>query len=373
MSQPPTQSPNDAPRVLIVGGGIAGLSSAFHLARAGVQVELFEAEPELGRRSSGLNAAIWRTAIEEPEVAALARAARPHLLEPPAEFGATRLVDQVGVLLVAEDEAGARQLRAQAELSASPFEELDADAARAKVPHVRLEPRLSLWFPEEGRLNLPEILAGFTRGARALGAQLHTGRRVRRVLTDDRGAIGLAFEDGSERRADGVLIAAGGWGEALGRAAGSRERLRPTRRHLGCTLERGGVDPRGPVLWTVADPAFYLCPQDDGLLACVCDQVDVEPDEGYRSDPAQARALETALTERWCGEVPAPAMGRTWSAVRTFWEPDRFLLGADGQVPGLFWAAGLAGHGMTTCFGVGARVRDAVLEQLSGASRAPGA
>lgn len=362
---------SQAPRILIVGGGIAGLSSAYHLARAGVRVELFEAEPALGQRSSGLNAAIWRTAIEEPEVAALARAARLHLLDPPAEFGSEALVDPVGVLLVAEDERGARQLRAQAELAASRFEELDAEAARAKVPHLHLDPRLALWFPEEGRLNLPALITGFARGARALGAQLHTGRRVARVLTSAQGAAGLAFEDGSELRADGVLIAAGGWGEALGRTAGSRERLRPTRRHLGCTLERGGVDPGGPVLWTVADPAFYLCPQNEGLLACVCDQVDVTPDEGYRTDPEQARALEDALRERWAAALPAPAMGRTWSAVRTFWEPDRFLLGADAQVPGLYWAAGLAGHGMTTCFAVGARVRDAVLEQLCDAPGAP--
>lgn len=355
---------SQTPRILIVGGGIAGLSSAYHLARAGVQVELFEAESGLGQRSSGLNAAIWRTAIEEPEVAELARAARPHLLKPPIELGAATLVDSVGVLLVAESEHGVQQLRAQAELAASPFEELDAEGARAKVPHVRLRPQLSLWFPEEGRLNLPALIAGFTQGARSLGATLHTGRRVARVLTAAHGASGLVLDDGSELRADGVLIAAGGWGEALGRAAGSGESLRPTRRHLGCTLESGGVDPRGPVLWTVGDPAFYLCPQEQGLLACVCDQVDVKPDEGYRADPEQARALKETLQARWAGTSPAPDMDRTWSAVRTFWEPDRFLLGADPQVPRLFWAAGLAGHGMTTSFAVGARVCDAVLEQL---------
>jgi D-arginine dehydrogenase len=360
-----------APRILIVGGGIAGLSSAYHLARAGARVELFEAEPALGQRSSGLNAAIWRTAIEEPEVADLAREARAHLLEPPADLGEPSLVDPVGVLLVAEDERGADQLRAQAARSASPHEAIDPETARAKVPHVRLEPHLALWFPEEGRLNLPALIAGFARGARNHGARLHTGRRVRRVLTGACGAEGLELQDGTRLEADGVLIAAGGWGEQLGRDAGSLERLRPTRRHLGCTLERGGVDPRGPVLWTVGQTAFYLCPQEEGLLACVCDQVDVAPDEGYRSDPEQARALEQALAQRWAGPAPVPALGRTWSAVRTFWEPDRFLLGADARVPSLFWAAGLAGHGMTTCFAVGARVRDAVLEQLCGSPNSP--
>lgn len=351
------------PRLLIVGGGVAGLSSAYHLARAGVEVALFESEAQLGQRSSGLNAAIWRTAIAEPAVAALAREARPSLQSPPEAFGAEPLVDPVGVLLVAEDAPGAASLSAQAAQAATPFVELDRSAARAKAPHLKLEPELALWFPEEGRLRIQALLAGFARGAQAAGAQLHTSAQVARLTRNGEQICGLQLSNGERLEADAVLIAAGGWGQALARDVGSSERLTPTRRHLGRTLARGDADPRGPVVWTVGDPAFYLCPDSEGLLACVCDQVPVEPDEGYRTDPAQERALAEAIAARWNGPTPPP-VGTTWSALRTFWESDRFLLGADSQVPRLFWAAGLAGHGMTTAFAVGAQVRDAVLKQL---------
>jgi phytoene dehydrogenase-like protein len=38
--------------VIIVGGGLAGLSAAFRLARAGRRVRLFEARPHLGGRTA---------------------------------------------------------------------------------------------------------------------------------------------------------------------------------------------------------------------------------------------------------------------------------------------------------------------------------
>ncbi len=62
--------------VIVVGGGIAGLSVACHLARLGIRrVLLIEREPLLASHSTGRNAAIFRPLDETPGVTARGRCA----------------------------------------------------------------------------------------------------------------------------------------------------------------------------------------------------------------------------------------------------------------------------------------------------------
>jgi isorenieratene synthase len=56
----PVPRPPDAPRVAVVGGGIAGVSAAVALAERGVRVVLFEREPQLGGRLAG-----WSTRLND--------------------------------------------------------------------------------------------------------------------------------------------------------------------------------------------------------------------------------------------------------------------------------------------------------------------
>ena len=90
---------------LILGGGIAGLSIARALARssdqrAGSGVPLLEAEPTFGVHSSGLNAAILRTAIDAPATRALALTTAEELRNPPEDLGGRSFVDERGLVLL---------------------------------------------------------------------------------------------------------------------------------------------------------------------------------------------------------------------------------------------------------------------------------
>lgn len=340
--------------VVIIGGGIAGLATAWHLARRGdARVVLLEREPELGRHSSGRSAAILRTLGADARLGRIARAAAAFLRRPPPGFAPGPLLEPCGLLLVGSE----------AQLAALPWREhaaagervqaLDAAALRARAPHYAGPATHGLLFPDEGRIEVGPLVAALAEGARRAGARLETGAEVLHLETDPAGLRRVRLADGRALAADAVVIAAGGWAERLGRDAGSSVALRPTRRHLlvaGGRGSSGGVDPRWPVLWQLGDE-FYCRPEGGGLLSCACDVQPVDPDR-CDVDPA----VRGAIASKAAVLVPSLARlpeQRFWSGVRTLTADGRFAVGPDPDVAGLCWVAGLGGWGMTTGVEVG--------------------
>jgi glycine/D-amino acid oxidase-like deaminating enzyme len=145
----------------------------------------------------------------------------------------------------------------------------------------------------------------------------------------------------------------------MAREAGSRVELRPTRRHLYVTAPDARVDPAWPITWTDDGP-FYARPADGGLMLCACDEVDVDPDALCTVPAVRELALEQAA--RHLRDAVAP-VARAWAGIRTLTDDGRFVIGADPDVGGLFWVAGLGGHGMTCAPSIGRLAADALLDE----------
>ena len=205
--------------VLVVGGGIAGLASAWWLARTpGLRIALLERAPRCGTGSSGRSAAILRTFGADPLLNALARAGAAHLRRPGA-LAAEALVDGRGLALGAGARAAAG-LRAALADGEHGGRELAPAAWRALAPHSTVAPELALSFPGDGCIDVDGLLAALERGLRAAGVQLATGCEVRELLRAGARIEGVRLADGRELRAETVVLAAGGWAGALGRRAG---------------------------------------------------------------------------------------------------------------------------------------------------------
>jgi len=328
-------------RIVIVGGGIAGLATAWWLGQAGDRdVVLLEREDALGLHSSGRNAAILRTAIPAPVNRALAAETREFLARPPAGFAPGPLLDACGLVIVTgEDGAGA---------AGEPCRELSAAAGLA--PHFVPGPGRALHLPREGRIDIALLMDSLARGASARGVELRTGAAVDELLAAGGRVRGVRLADGTRLEAEWTVIAAGGWAARLGRRAGSRVELRATRRHIGVTRADGQVDPRWPIVWSDVD-GFYARPEGGGMLVCACDQTDVDPD-ACREDPGVRATLLRAAARHLPSLAPV-ALDRFWAGVRTLTADGSAVVGADDEVPGLFWVAGLGGHGMTTSIATG--------------------
>ncbi len=339
-------------RFLIIGGGIAGLSTAWHLSRLeeGERTILVEAEEHLASHSSGVNAAILRSLAEDSISTAIGLRSARFLREPPTGFSETPLVDAFGLLLAAGPERAeelASWVSAMEPGVASRCESLEAHEVLLRAPWFAGNVTRGFWFPEEGRIDIGALVAGFARGARQGGVEIRRGVRVERLIEEQGRVIGVRLSSGEEIRAETCVLAAGGWAGALGAAAGSKIRLRPTRRHLMVTAPQSDLDRRWPVLWYFGsreEGEFYCRPEGGGLLLCACDITDVDP-ERYDVD-SEVRRLIASKASRFLPGLRDAQAAHFWCGVRTLTEDGRFAIGPDPDVEGLFWVAGLGGSGM---------------------------
>jgi glycine/D-amino acid oxidase-like deaminating enzyme len=331
--------------ILIIGGGIAGLATAWHLARRGRRdVVLLEREDLLGSHSSGRNAAILRTAGPDPLIVDLASAGADFLRRPPEGFATVPLVNACGLILAGE--AGwAAELREWMRHAGpeSKGEELAPGQFEQLAPHFADAPAFAVHLAGEGRLDIAAMVDGFARGARRGGTEILTGSTVEHLLVRGSSVLGAALKDGQEIHAAQTVIAAGGWSRRLGEAAGSRVELRPTRRHLLTTAPDPRVNRGWPVVWNLSEE-FYCCPESGGLLLSGCDQVDVDADR-CAVDP-EVREMIARKATRLLPDHADAGEAHFWCSMRTLTRDGRFAVGPDPDLAGLCWVAGLGGHGM---------------------------
>lgn len=329
--------------VVIVGGGIAGLSTAFHLARSGTRgIVLLDREDHPGTYASGHNAAIARALTGRPEHTTLTVEGRRRLQE-------SGLMTARGGLLLS--------------VGRGPLDAFEAEAAAhgveahrgEGVPLPGLQATEHLTIPGDGVIDIAGLLAHCAEGARGAGADLRFGCGLRGLhSTED----GFTLDTDRGPLQSRVLVnAAGAWAGDVGRMAGSPLAFTPLRRHLVWSSAPYPAD--RPWAWWVDRP-FYLRPESGGLLMCPCDESAVPlPSRGRQpdTDVAALEHLFESLRELSPDLAERP-ITRSWSGLRTFAPDRRFVLGWDAVNPRLFWVAGLGGHGMTSGLAVGALAAD---------------
>lgn len=324
--------------ILIVGGGVAGLATAAALAGRGLRVGLLEREPDIGRHSSGRNAAIARVLTGREEHTALALEGRELL----AEVG---LLARTGGRLLAVEAHGAAATEAEAARVGEAVEVREG----SDWPELRASVQVAI--PGDGVIDIHGMLQHCAAKAREGGVALRTGCGVRGIQPE---ADGFRIAtDAGEMHARILVNAAGAWARELGRRAGGLDlALKPLRRHLAWSDAPFPAD--RPWAWYLDRP-FYARPESGGLLMCPCDETEVPP-PAQGQQPEEDRAAALALAETVRELAPALAdrpLTRLWSGLRTFSPDRRFTIGWDPVNPRLFWVAGLGGHGMTTGLAVG--------------------
>ena len=321
--------------ILIIGGGIAGVSAAARLSALG-SVTLLEAEPMLAHHASGRSAAMYEPYYGLQPVVDLSLAGGDFLRSLPG------VLSPRGMMILGKAGEGAAMA---AEAKKFALEPVSVDAARAIVPVLGDRVAHAALGHHAWDIDTDLLLQGFARTARANGAQIVLSAGVT-AIRRDRGLwhVLTAKEEFSAK----ILVnAAGAWVDLVAHMAGvARLGFTPYRRSMARIPAPGGHDVSGwPMLFGLGE-SWYAKPDAGALIVSPAEEHLMAPHDAFADDMVLAEGLaryEEMVT------APVTRLLANWAGLRTF-APDRVLvIGRDPVVPEFFWLAGQGGYGFQTC------------------------
>lgn len=349
--------------VVVVGGGLAGSSAAWQLARRGVPVLLLEQfEPGHSRGASHGSSRIFRHAYPNLHYIELARRALIGWRELEESDGSALLT-----LTGAVDHGDPARLRVLADALTSqrvPHQLLEPIEAQQRWPGLRFDTAV-LHHQAAGRLHADRAVAALQRQAEAAGAEIRHRSPVHTVAATATG-VDLLTDDGIIT-ADQVVVAAGAWSSRLLTGPLTLPPIRTTEEqpaHFAARsaewdwpsfIHHPGAGHRGHQVYGLAS--------DDGIKVGEHGTgAPVDPDQrDSRTDPVARRRL-TDYVETWLpGVDPSTASGINCLYSTT---PDQhFLIDRSDRVT---VAAGFSGHG----FKFGPAVGDLIADLVTGVGAA---
>ncbi len=363
--------------ILVIGGGIAGLSAAAALS-GDARVLVLEAEEAVGFHSSGRSATMLHYALGDELVRALTAASRGFFEAPPEGFNDAPLATRMAVLVHAREE----EIEALDALdrAISPFAELERMgeteiAKMCPVLKTGTGGAVAALTDRHGmRLDTHALLQGFVRQLRRNGGELVTGVSAASIRGST-SAWTIESRDGRAFTAPMLINAAGAWADNIAALAGVRPLgLRPLRRTIITFDAPAGLDASGwPFCKTVGD-ALYFAPESGRLFASPMDEVPTDPCD------AQPDEYDVALAAHQVEERTTMRVERIhsrWAGLRSFARDRRPVAGFAADAPGFFWLAGQGGFGLQTSPAMAEIVRSLVtgarwpLAQISGEALSP--
>lgn len=298
--------------VLIVGGGVIGLATGWHLARSGVSVSIVDAGP-LGGQSSKAAAGILGPLTESwedgPFTALLwdSLTLYPGWLQALAEDAdVDPEYDQSGIMrLVTEDE--------MVQYRASLTWRQRYDPSMEWLDSPRPGYAAAVWSPHEAQILGPRYMKALAQACLRRGVEIRLGHPVLRLAQNGQRLSGVETTDGV-LSADTVILAAGAWSGSLARQAGLSLPVHPVR---GQVL--GVRAPARPFSTILFGPDGYLAPKRDGLVVVGA----TEDHAGYdrrvtmrgihgltgRLQRLAPELLDLPFDRAWAGLRPATADG----------------------------------------------------------------
>jgi sarcosine oxidase subunit beta len=346
--------------VVVVGGGVIGTSTAFHLAEAGVEVCLVE-RGELASGSSSRAAGGFRAQFSDPLNISIGLRSIEAFTRFGDRPGAEIDLRQVGYLFLLdrpEDVAAFEQgVALQNELGV-PSRFVELEEAGRLCPLAGLEGVLAATFsPLDGHASPEAVVHGYAAAARTHGATIRTRCEVTAIDLD--GDEIRRVRTGQGEVETGTVVCAGGaWSPALARMVGVNLPVEPVLREVGFTGPDATLPE--PIPLTVDfSTGFYFHREGPGLLFGMADR-DQPPGFDAPTDPAWLETV-TSVAERRLPRLLHLGIAGGWKG---YYEvtPDHNALVGEAREPSRFlYATGFSGHGFLQAPAVGEIVRDLVL------------
>jgi len=337
----------------VIGGGLAGCSTALHAAMKGASVVLLE-RGRCGAQASGVNYGGVRQQGRHPAELPLARRSRAiwgnlkQLVGTSCEFAVT------GHLKLARDEMDMialiehQRMLAEHEICATI---LDAADLRRRFPYLGGHYRGASLCGEDGQANPRLVAPAFARAARAWGAVIREQTAVKAATTCAEGFVLRLENDPVPLKARRLVNAAGAWGAAIAAQFGD---------HVEEVVMAPNMCVTEPIA-SLIGPNLGVCGGDIYVRQSAQGSVIFGSGVGHADrDLRRARPL-AEVTMKAAAEAIAmvPQLGnvllvRTWTGIEGRMPDGLPVVGESPNVSGLFHAFGFSGHGFQLGPAVGA-------------------
>jgi glycine/D-amino acid oxidase-like deaminating enzyme len=358
------------PEVIVVGAGVVGCSLAFHLARAGARVTVFDKEREVCAGMSARSGALLRmhyTFAPEAELAWKSLAYFAHweeMVGRDAErrgcgFVRTGFAILVGPPNVEKLRANVAMLRAIG-VDTSVVEPAEL---RSLEPAIKVEDvALAAYEPQSGYADPVAATRSMAEAAGRHGAAFRLGVTIGSINAAGGRVRGVIDADGTRHGADAVCVVAGPWTDRLLKPLGAPIGIRADRAQIAffkrpATLKHCGC------IDTISGSYFRPQGESETLIGLGDIKAEYEPDpDSFREDNDADFVAEVA--ERLAYRVPAMAgagYARGHAGIYDISPDSRAVMGPVPEVGGLYVAAGFSGTGFKTAPAVGATMAELIL------------
>ncbi len=367
--------------ILILGSGIAGMSTAFwcqNLAPSS-KITLIDTAHSHEDHSSHRNAGIYRQSEANSRLVKWANqtpklwATVLHEKFLHKAQDTPQIFDHCGVLYQAEHLNALAPLAQNLNTLGVEYQFFDNAKPQTKSREH------ALWVPSDGTLQSSLLNRTLFR---SLESMIHQGD-IETVEGADEGWRVTLQSRGRTKimKARRLVIASGSLASSHAAKFGHKLEVQPRKRHLfhlkfNCTIAslfskyeirhtrdgpaRSTAQERPPVVWRVDHNAeAYLRPLNQHeALACVCDSQDTHPTDLTTSLSWQHDAYPI-FAQRLFPPPPHRVL-RSWAGLRSFVEKGP-LFSCDENHPNLFWAVALGGHGMSIGFAAGRELAEQIV------------
>ena len=330
---------------IIIGGGVMGASTAYHLAARGHKnVLLLEKEEFFGQGATGRCAGGVRYQFATEINLRLSLESLPMLERFEDEIGQAIDYRKCGYLFVlnqAQDVAAFQRNVALQHRLGIQTEWLDGDEVRRRLPNMRLEDILAGTFnPLDGLVDPNGVVMGYIGAAQRLGAKALTGLPVTGIQVQGGRVTGVQTPAGPIA-APVIVDATGPWASRTSRLAGLSVPVTPLRRQWMTTTPLPGLPPDFPFVLDFAQ-SLYFHPEGPGLLTGMSNPSE-KPGFDQNVDPD----WELVHMEAAIARLPLLEKAGLASKLAGLYEmtPDAHPIFGGTPVQGLYLITGFSGHG----------------------------
>lgn len=361
--------------VIIMGGGVAGLSTAMQLSERGSRVVVVERE-RLGNGSTGRAAGLLGQLRGTAAATTMLMDGVQIVKELEARAGVEIFV-QTGSLRIAVTPQRAQEIQDLVAMGQSigfDISHLDQSEVAEKLPYMHSDDVLDACYcPTDGHLQPAELVSAYIQLGRENGVEYRTESPVERLLVSGGRVTGVETATGTIH-APVVVNAGGPWSHLLAELA---EATLPTAA-LGHVYLTTRPDPDNPV--DRLSPAIrdrhlrlYARPESGGLIVgmygeeCLeynmkslpvdFDMSAIKP----RQDDLFVAILLDAVQKRYPWITPRTPMTIT-AGIMTFTPDGKPFCGSMPNVDGLYYCAGFCGHGIVQSPAIGLIMAQLILD-----------